>query len=103
MQSIVAPPSGSARLWYDDRDIPFLREDVKDQAEILSMNAQTLRALLDAGFDPDAAVRAVEANDLVLLAGEHSGLFSVQLQPPMPDGPEPVAAPPAPKALPAAS
>ena len=34
------------------------------------------------------------AGDLSLM--EHTGLFSVQLQPPMPDGPEPPAAPAAP-------
>jgi hypothetical protein len=81
MQSLVAPPTG-ARLWYDDRDIPFLREDVKDQAEILAADASTTRQLVDAGFDPDAVVDAVAANDLGRLRGKHSNLYSVQLQPP---------------------
>ncbi len=83
MQTLVQPPSGQgARLWYDDRDIPFLREDVTDQAHILATDAQTVRTLLDAGFDPDAVIKAVKAGDLARLAGQHSGLFSVQLQPP---------------------
>jgi hypothetical protein len=80
-QSLLPPPSGS-RLWYDDRDIPFLREDVKDQAEILSSDASTVRQLIDAGYEPDAVVDAVKAGDLARLKGQHSGLYSVQLQEP---------------------
>jgi hypothetical protein len=81
LEVLVPPPAGS-RLWYDSRDVAFLREDDKDIASIQSMNAQTIKALLDAGYDPDAAVAAVENNDFDLLSGKHSGLFSVQLQPP---------------------
>jgi hypothetical protein len=33
MQQIRPAPPGT-RLWYDTRDVPFLREDEKDQAEI---------------------------------------------------------------------
>lgn len=78
---IVRVPAGS-RLWYDDRDIAFLREDLTDQAEILHKDATTIRQLTDAGFKPDAVIQAVNARDLNILNGEHSGLFSVQLQPP---------------------
>jgi Phage portal protein len=81
MQSLFDVPS-DARLWYDDRDIPFLREDVKDQAEILTADAGTLVNLVSGGFDPDAAIDAVKSGDLSRLAGKHSGLYSVQLQPP---------------------
>jgi hypothetical protein len=38
--------------------------------------------LLDAGWEPDAAVKYLASDDLTLLVGKHSGLFSVQLQPP---------------------
>lgn len=78
----LAPPPGGAELWYDDRDIAFLREDRKDSAQIEQMRAQTIRNLIDAGYKPDAVIQAVEAEDLSLLSGHHSGLFSVQLQPP---------------------
>ncbi|HMI47993.1 MAG TPA: phage portal protein, partial [Gemmatimonadaceae bacterium] len=81
MQSLLPVPP-DARLWYDDRDIPFLREDVKDQADILTSNAATLVALVQGGFDPDAAVNAVQAGDLSQLERNHSGLYSVQLQEP---------------------
>lgn len=80
-QWLLKVPSG-ARLWYDDRDIAFLREDVKDQAEIQASDATTISTLIMAGFTPDAVVEAVHANDLKRLAGAHSGLFSVQLHPP---------------------
>jgi hypothetical protein len=80
-QSLIGVPEGS-RLWYDDRDIPFLREDVLDQAEVLQKDALTARQLIDAGFDPDAVITAVAAGDLKQLLGQHSGLYSVQLQAP---------------------
>jgi hypothetical protein len=82
LAKLVTPPGGGARLWYDDRDIPFLAEDSKDLAEVLSKNAQTIKALVDAGYSPDAVVTAVEAGDLSRLVGQHSGLYSVQLQRP---------------------
>jgi hypothetical protein len=66
-------------LWFDDRDIPFCQEDVKDAADIKSVEAQALRTLVDAGFDPASAVDAVRTGDMSLL--KHSGLYSVQLQP----------------------
>lgn len=87
LQTILPAPAG-ARLWYDDRDISFLQEDVKDDAVIRQANVTSIRSLIDAGFDPDAAVDAVNAGDLKRLSGKHSGLYSVQLQPPMPNGPE---------------
>lgn len=79
MGTVVRPPSGS-RLWYDDRDIPFLRDDVKDQAEVFQANASALRTLIEAGFEPNASVEAVNAYDLARLDGKHTGFVSVQLQ-----------------------
>lgn len=75
----VMVPAGS-RLWYDDRDIPFLREDMDAEAQIMATRASAVRTLLDAGFTPETAVAAVDGNDLTVL--EHSGWFSVQLQKP---------------------
>jgi phage portal protein BeeE len=72
--------SSAVRLWYDARGVPFLREDRKDAAEILASQAQKIRTLVDAGFTPDSVRRAVDAEDWSLLS--HTGLFSVQLQPP---------------------
>lgn len=78
---LVSTPA-DAELWYDDRDIAFLREDMKDVAEIQAKQAVAMRSLVDAGYDPDAAARFVRDDDLTQLLGQHSGLFSVQLQPP---------------------
>lgn len=75
---IVKVPAGT-RLWYDDRDISFLQEDQKDAAEIAHLQAQTIRALVDGGYTADSVKAAVTAGDFSLL--EHSGMFSVQLQP----------------------
>jgi len=88
LEVLIPPPSGS-RLWYDDRHIPFLAEDVKDAAEVQQSQASTIKSLSDAGFDPDAVVKAVMAGDLRGLIGQHSGLFSVQLQPPGSSKPAP--------------
>ena len=68
------------RLWYDARDVPFLREDRKDAAEIQKAQSESIRSLVDAGFEADSVVRAIESEDFGLL--KHSGLFSIQLQPP---------------------
>ena len=88
LASIVPAPRGS-ELFYDDRYIPALKDDIKDAAQVQSLNAQAIRQYIDAGFEPDAVVDAVNAGDLKRLIGRHSGLFSVQLQAPMPEGPEP--------------
>lgn len=79
LEVLMSPPA-AARLWYDSRDIPFLREDQKDAAEIEQLKAITSRQYIEAGFDPGSVVAAVAAQDMTLLV--HSGLVSVQLQPP---------------------
>jgi len=76
--TVIDVPPG-AELWYDDRDIPFLQNDQTDAAQILSTKAGTLSTLLAAGFEAQSAQVAVDNNDLSLL--NHTGLFSVQLQP----------------------
>lgn len=67
-------------LWYDDRDVPFLQDDLKDRAEIQHTQSQALKALTEAGFSPESAVDAVQADDFSKL--KHTGLTSVQLLPP---------------------
>lgn len=84
MEPLLTVPK-SARLWFDDRDIAYLREDVKDLAEIQTQEATTITKLIQDGYTPDSIVEAVVKKDWTLL--KHTGLFSVQLQPPMPDGP----------------
>ncbi len=83
LSNLVPPPDGGSRLWFDDRDVMFLQEDVKDTADIQNRNALTIEALIRGGFVPDSAVRAVTTGDFTVL--QHTGLYSVQLQPPAPD------------------
>ncbi|MBP2325335.1 HK97 family phage portal protein [Kibdelosporangium banguiense] len=80
LQTLILPPSELASLWYDDRDIPFLREDRRDVAEIQARQASTIRQLVDAGYEASTVVASVAAEDFSLL--RHTGLFSVQLQRP---------------------
>lgn len=89
LQTLVTPPSDGASLWYDDRDIPFLREDEADLAAIREKDAMTLRNLVEAGYEPDAAVDYVVSDDLRRMRGNHTGVFSVQLQPPGTSAPAP--------------
>lgn len=101
MEKLLVKPSGApSRLWYDTRDIPFLQEDRIDSAQEMQYQAAAIRLLVDAGFDPETVVEAVETGDLTLL--EHGGLPSVQLQPeaamppkqpPNQNGKQPAAAP----------
>jgi phage portal protein BeeE len=74
------PTEAPARLWHDIRWIPFLREDAKDHAEVQQQEASTMRTLIDAGYKPETVVQAVQESNWDLLS--HTGLFSVQLQPP---------------------
>lgn len=77
--SAVMPDQGrGTRLWYDARDVPFLREDEKDAAAIAQIAASTIETYVRAGFTPESSVAAYESGDRGLLV--HSGLFSVQLQ-----------------------
>jgi len=79
METIVNVPGG-ARLWFDDRDVPFLAEDQKDKAENLAQSANTMHTLIAGGYTPDSVTLFMESGgDYTLL--EHSGLYSVQLQP----------------------
>jgi HK97 family phage portal protein len=89
LQNLVGVPSGGVRLWYDDRDVSFLQEDVLDAADIRGKDASTMRTLVDGGFDPDSVIQAVTTGDMTLLT--HTGTLSVQLQPPS-DGTTPTEA-----------
>lgn len=80
LQRIVPPPQSGTRLWYDATDVPFLREDEADAANIAAVRASTINTYVAAGFTAESAVKAVDSGDVNLL--KHSGLVSVQLLPP---------------------
>ena len=86
LASIMPKQGADARLWYDADDIPFLREDEKDAAEITQTRASTLASLVQAGYTPESAAKfLMTADDFRVL--EHTGLYSVQLQKPGADAP----------------
>lgn len=70
-------------LWWDETDIAFLREDQRDRADIMRIDMNSVDSAIKSGFDPDAAVAAVQSNDIASLLGKHTGLVSVQMQPPV--------------------
>jgi phage portal protein BeeE len=79
MASIIDVPAGS-ELWFDTTDMPILREDAKDAAEIDQIMGANIRQLVDGGFDPDSVVATIAPRWRQTL--RHSGLLSVQLNPP---------------------
>jgi phage portal protein BeeE len=84
----------NARLWYDDRDIAFLRQDRADIAKIQQVESQTISAYIQSGYTADSSRDAVMHGDIGLL--QHTGLFSVQLMPPGTLAKQPAAAVPPP-------
>ena len=80
LEHLIPRPGNDARLAPDTSRVLFLQEDRKDEADILTAHVQALRNLVDSGFVPETAVDAIATNDLRKL--EHTGTFSVQLQPP---------------------
>ena len=76
LENVLTVPPG-AFLTYDARDIPWLQEDVRDDADIQAVNATAINTLITAGYSPESVVTAVTTNDLSKLA--HTGMTSVQL------------------------
>lgn len=84
LDKLVEVPA-DAELWYDTSGIAALREDSKQQAEIDQRKALTLESLVRAGYTPESAIEAITHGDLTRLI--HTGLYSVQLQPPVTNEP----------------
>jgi HK97 family phage portal protein len=84
LESIMPRPGKNngddVRLWYNAKNVPFLREDEKDAAAIQNTEALTINTLITSGYEADSVIAAVVAKDWRLL--KHSGLMSVQLLPP---------------------
>lgn len=83
LASSVAPlvkVPADADLWFDTSDIPLLKEDEKDAAEIASTKAIAIRTLWDGGADPQTAIDTIAPEWTASL--KHSGKLSVQLQEP---------------------
>jgi phage portal protein BeeE len=78
LSTLVAGPPG-AQLVIDTRDIPFLREDQKDAANIQQQQGATIVQLATGGFTRKSAIAAVTAQDMTLLE-EDPNWVSVQVQ-----------------------
>lgn len=68
-----------AELWTNTRDMPILREDAKDAADIEQTKASTISSLITNGFTRKSVIAAVTAQDMTLLE-EDPDWISVQLQ-----------------------
>lgn len=82
---LIDVPVGSV-LWWDESEIAFLREDQADLADIMRVAMNAVDAGIKAGFKPDASLLAVQSEthvNLSHLLGQHTGLVSVQMQPPV--------------------
>jgi GNAT superfamily N-acetyltransferase len=75
--TLLPIPAGWS-LYFDPANIPALQTDVQQDATIAEIQANTIRELIDAGFDPASVVDAVATGDMSGL--QHSGLVSDQLQ-----------------------
>lgn len=80
LERVIRPPGGT-RLWYDDRDIPALKDDITDAANVQQLQSTAITLLIREGFEADFAIEAVTSGDLSRLKGHHNGLPSVQQQP----------------------
>jgi phage portal protein BeeE len=77
--SVLINVPGGAELWFDVADIPLLREDALDAANIERVKEETIVAYVQAGFKPDSVIAAVRGQDISQLV--HDDRFtSVQLQ-----------------------
>jgi len=79
MASVVDVPPGS-EMWFDAADMPILREDAKDAAEIDQIKGANIRQLVDGGFEPDSVVATIAPEWRRMLT--HTKMLSVQLNPP---------------------
>lgn len=81
IQKVLKRPDG-AHLWYDPRDVAFLRDDAKAEAEVHKLNAEALQSLWNSGWEPESAKQALLSGDFSHLT--HTGLQPVQAQPVQP-------------------
>lgn len=79
LSKLVSVPSDS-RLWYDVSGVAALRQGDKERADTMAVLAQAAQALIVAGYEAESVSAALSAGDVTLL--KHSGLVSVQMQPP---------------------
>jgi hypothetical protein len=96
LEKLLDVPAGN-RLWYDTSDIAALRDGEMERGQTALVQAQALLALVQAGYDHDSAVSAVQAMDLSLLkaggVGPPGAAQAVQHMLPQPGQPGATASP----------
>jgi phage portal protein BeeE len=75
---MVSVPNG-AQLWFDASDMPILREDSRDAADIEQVKQTTIAGYINIGFTAESAIQAVSQGDVTLLQRDPNWT-SVQLQ-----------------------
>lgn len=82
LAKLVGPPLRGAEgvLHADPSGISALQQDAQDEAQVAFVEAQTMRQLIEAGYEADAVTLAVTTGDRSKLIGQHTGYVSVQLQ-----------------------
>ena len=78
LRPLFPAPSG-AELWYDVSGVSALQSDALDDSQVMAAQANTMRTLVDGGFDPLSVTSAVTSGDMTKLV--HTGNLSVQLIP----------------------
>jgi hypothetical protein len=84
LMALPQTPNGGGspcQLWYDDRYIPALKDDIQAAADVRNKDATAMRTLADGGWEPDAVIDAVTSGDMTRLKGHHTGTRPVQQQP----------------------
>ena len=66
LQNLFPAPAGW-ELTFRTEQIPALQADQKAEAEVLEVQATTIREFIDAGFTHESAIEAVDQGDLTLL------------------------------------
>jgi phage portal protein BeeE len=79
LSQIVRVPERS-ELFYDERDVSFLKEDLKDIAQVQKMQGEAASSYFNAGWEPDSIIEALAADDITRLLKNHTGAESVQVQ-----------------------
>ena len=58
----VKPPPNS-RVWYDDRDVPFLVANRTDAGTVRQLDSATMLNLINSGYEPDSVTEAIMTED----------------------------------------
>lgn len=79
LATIIKVPTG-AELWYDERGISFLKDDLADIAKVQQAQASAMSSAVQSGMDPQSIIAWLASDDITLLK-PLEGLTTVQLQP----------------------